>query len=201
MLSSIHPLGERSRNNRWVITATAFVLASVAGSMTAGGLMGLLGALVELAFDPSPAVRVTAVVVVLVAAMALDLGLAGLRIPTIHRQVNENWLTAYRGWVYGLGFGFQLGLGAVTIVTTAAVYAWLAISFLSGSVAIGLAIGAMFGLGRGLAILPAAGIDDPGKLRAFHRRLGRNGQVAARLTPIAEAVVAAGALAMIVVVG
>jgi hypothetical protein len=199
MLSSIHPLGERARNNRWVITATAFVVGCVAGGATAGGLMGLLGTLAELVFEPSRAFRITAVVVVLVVALAIDAGLGGLRIPTVHRQVNENWLTTYRGWVYGIGFGFQLGLGAVTIVTTAAIYAWLAISFLSGSLAVGLAIGATFGLGRGLAIIPAATIDDPAKLRAFHRRLGRNGRVAARLTPVAEAVVVAGALVMIVV--
>ena len=35
------------------------------------------------------------------------------------RQVNEDWMARYRGWAYGAGFGLQLGLGVVTIVTTA----------------------------------------------------------------------------------
>ena len=39
-----------------------------------------------------------------------------------HRQVNERWLDAYRPWVYGAGFGFQIGTGLATYITTAAVY-------------------------------------------------------------------------------
>ena len=33
--------------------------------------------------------------------------------------VHEQWLTRYRGWVYGVGFGAQLGFGLVTIITSA----------------------------------------------------------------------------------
>ena len=36
--------------------------------------------------------------------------------------MNEEWLTSYRGWVYGAGFGAQLGTGVVTIVTSPIVY-------------------------------------------------------------------------------
>ena len=42
--------------------------------------------------------------------------------PGPRRQVNERWLDEYRGWVYGLGFGAQLGLGVTTVITSAATY-------------------------------------------------------------------------------
>ena len=33
--------------------------------------------------------------------IAFDLRLAGLRLPTTHRQVDETWRASYRGWVWG----------------------------------------------------------------------------------------------------
>ena len=56
----------------------------------------------------------------LAAAVLLEL-LPG-RMPGPRRQVNERWLDEYRGWVYGLGFGAQLGLGVSTVVSSAATY-------------------------------------------------------------------------------
>jgi hypothetical protein len=38
-------------------------------------------------------------------------GPSGSGCPSWQRQVDERWLTTYRGWVYGAGFGFQLGAG------------------------------------------------------------------------------------------
>ena len=43
-------------------------------------------------------------------------------------------MVTYRGWVYGVGFGAQLGLGFITLVACAAIYCAFAIEFLSGSV-------------------------------------------------------------------
>src|SRR5262249_43179265 len=55
------------------------------------------------------------------------------------------------------GFGVQLGLGVVTIVTTATVYAtWMA-AVLSGGAPAGAAIGATFGLARALPVLGGGG--------------------------------------------
>ena len=62
---------------------------------------------------------------------------ARLRVPGPRRQVNERWLDEYRGWVYGLGFGAQLGLGVTTIVTSAATYVALFAALLSGTPAAG----------------------------------------------------------------
>ena len=43
MLSSIHPLGERARNNPWWLTVGAFTLASVTAGSMVGAALGLLG--------------------------------------------------------------------------------------------------------------------------------------------------------------
>src|SRR4051812_17450103 len=135
MLTSISPLGERARGNRWTVTVTAYVVASVLGGLTTGALLGLVGS----------ALHVSALVAAAVCAIAAVAEVIR-RVPSMRRQVDEDWRTRYRGWVYGIGFGYQLGLGFVTIITSAATYAMLALCLLSGSLAAGLAIGACFGL-------------------------------------------------------
>jgi hypothetical protein len=105
---------------------------------------------------------------------ALDARLGGVRLPTITRQVDERWLQKYRGWVYGFGFGAQLGTGVATIITSAAVYLMLVATVLTRSVAAGTAIGVTFGLVRGASILLARRIRTTDELRAFHRRLAAN---------------------------
>ena len=82
-------------------------------------------------------------VIVCLSAALLDA--SGRRLPGVRRQVDDDWLRRYRGWVYGAGFGFQLGIGVVTIVTTAAVYATFALAALTGAVATGSPVGPVSG--------------------------------------------------------
>src|SRR5687768_2664330 len=124
MLSSITPLGERGRQRRWGATVTAYAVGSVAAGASLGALLGLV---------PEPPARAALVVLAVACALAALLDLRPALLPTIRRQVNEDWLGVYRGWVCGAGFGLQLGLGVVTIVTTAAVYVVLIAAALSGS--------------------------------------------------------------------
>lgn len=166
MLSSITPLGERGRNNRWWVTAVAYVAGSMAGGALIGTVCGGLGSLAPRA----PLVALAALAVVALLGVLAELGMAGLRVPTNHRQVNERWLDLYRGWVYGVGFGFQLGLGVITIVTSAATYVVLAAAVFAHSAVGGLAVGATFGLARSLPVLLTASARTPGDLRALHRR-------------------------------
>ena len=167
MLASIHPLGERARDRRWGVTVSAYVVGSTLAAALLGASLGAAGGLLALGAGPTAAV----VLVLCAAALAFDLGLGGLRLPTVLRQVDKDWLDRYRGWVVGAGFGVQLGLGVVTIVTTAAVYLALALAALTGSVAAGAAVGATFGLVRGLVILVVAPVRRPDQLRAALRRL------------------------------
>jgi hypothetical protein len=170
MLASINPLGERARNQRWGVTYAFYLLGSVAGGATLGLLAGLVGLGARDLVDPGAGVAAAAVLAACVVALVVDLHVARLRSPTVHRQVNENWLGRYRGWVYGLGFGYQLGLGVVTVVTTASVYLVIVLAFLTGSLWGGLVIGAAFGVARALPLLAVVGVRSPGELRDVMRR-------------------------------
>ncbi len=130
-------------------------------------------------------------------AAAWDAGAVRARLPGPRRQVNEQWLHAFRGWVYGGGFGLQLGAGVATVVTTAAVYATLAAALLSASVVAGAAIGGIFGGLRGLALLAGAGIRTPSALVALDawlRRTERGADLAAISGQALVALACAGAL-------
>jgi len=193
MLSSITPLGERSRGNRWWMTVLAYLVGSVLGGAVTGLVLGLLGVPLRRAGLTGPTL---AVVVAVLAAVALgfDALAPRVRLPRWKRQVNEDWMAIYRGWVYGFGWGFQLGLGWATIVTAALIYLVFVLALLSGSVAFGLLIGVTFGLARGLVILAAAGVDDPERLVAFHRSLQRRAPVARVLTVGADLLVLGAAV-------
>ena len=54
-------------------------------------------------------------------AAAVDADVFGFGPPFLRRQVNQDWLVSYRSWVYGGGFGWQIGAGVTTYVMTAAV--------------------------------------------------------------------------------
>jgi sulfite exporter TauE/SafE len=191
MLTSITPLGERGRGNRYGVTMTAYVLGSVLGGSLTGALLGALGSLLPLS---STTALVLAAVVCLVAAVADATG----RVPSYRRQVDEDWLTRYRGWVYGAGFGFQLGTGLVTIVTSALTYAALALALLTGSAAAGAAVGVAFALTRAVPAVAARGVDTPDALRALASWLERRLPLARRLSVavLATAAVALGAVAL-----
>jgi sulfite exporter TauE/SafE len=164
MLSSINPLGERARGQRFWLTSTWYVLGSLMGGMAIGAVSALIGSRL-----PDGGWRLAASIAVLIAGVVLEL--TDRVPPSLHRQVDEDWLTRYRGWVYGFGFGAQLGVGVATIVTSASVYATIAVAALSGSVWTGAIIGAVFGLVRSLPILMVAQVDDPATLRRVMRRV------------------------------
>ena len=181
MLTSISPLGEQARGNRWAVTAAAYLAGSLLGGASLGALLGFVGP------GPLPLAAAAA------CALAAAADLAGL-LPRGHRQVDEDWLTRYRGWVYGLGFGYQLGLGVVTIVTSASTYAVLALALCSGSPWVGAVIGGTFGLVRALPLLSLRRARTPASLRGIGRRLDGLAAWAGRAT----AVLLAGAAAALV---
>jgi sulfite exporter TauE/SafE len=170
MLSSIHPLGERARNNRWAVTALAFT----AGAVVSGAAVGLaLGGAGSLLLDMTPTTLLLATAVVALTAGALDL--VSLKAPGPARQVNETWIGSFRGWVYGGAFGLELGLGVFTYVVTWGVYAALASALLTASPLAGALVGATFGIGRSLSVLAAGYVDRPSRLVSFNRALARAG--------------------------
>jgi sulfite exporter TauE/SafE len=195
MLASIHPLGERSRNNRWLLTVIAYVTGSLAAGSLLGAVLGLAGRVAGVdswGTRPAPALAVAALAAL---ALAADAARGRVALPGVRRQVNEDWLRRYRGWVYGVGFGFQLGLGLATIVTTASVYVVCALAFLAGSAQAGAVIGGAFGLARGVVLFTMASVHGPDQLRTAHRRLQAWNRASWRVTLAGEAMLAAGVLA------
>ncbi|HSJ33842.1 MAG TPA: hypothetical protein VLB85_02200 [Acidimicrobiia bacterium] len=191
MLTSIHPLGERARHNRWALTVGAFVTAAVGTGALLGVILGWIGQLI-----PGEAWRWPFAAGVVAAAGVADL--VRLRPPGPRRQVNEDWIGTYRGWVYGGGFGAQLGAGFATYVVTWGVWAMLALMVAVGDPLGGALIGAAFGLGRSVFPLAAGRIDRPSRLTAFSRTMAGLAAPVARVTGVGL-IVLAGAFAASVV--
>jgi hypothetical protein len=171
MLASITPLGERSRGRRWGTTVAIYLAGGLAGGLAIGALAGALG---SVAFGSlTTGVRLVILAVAVLIGLALDVRLFGYSFPTVHRQVNEDWLVRYRGWVVGLGFGGQLGFGVVTIVTTSAVYAMVLAAALTADVEAAAVIGAVFGVARAAVVFAVAGVKKPEQLGRIDVELRR----------------------------
>ena len=89
------------------VSVSAYLIGSAAGGAALGAALGWIGSPLDLSIDA----RLATIGVAIAIGIAFDLGLAGLRLPTTHRQVDESWRASYRGWVWGLTFGMQLALG------------------------------------------------------------------------------------------
>jgi hypothetical protein len=191
MLASITPLGERGRHGHWGVTVSAFLIGSGVTGVLIGALAGGAGALlIPASVGAQP--RLAALALSVLVALGLD---ASGPVPGPGRQVNERWLEEYRGWVYGLGYGAQLGAGVLTVVTSAATYVALLAALISGGAGRGAAVVGLYGVLRGLTPLAAARVRSPGQLVALHRALGRSRVPAARGGLLALAAVLAVSLA------
>lgn len=197
MLSSIHPLGEAGRRQSWWVTVGAHLVGAALGGALVGALAGSVGAVVAWAGVPWRARLLVAAVVAGGAALVDGRGWPRwLWRP--HRQVNEDWLVRYRGWVYGGAFGFQLGAGVTTIITAATLYVVGALALAVGSVGWATLIGASFGAARGATVLAGRTITDPVGLVSFHQRLQARAPLGQAVAVGADVVVAVAVAALIV---
>jgi MFS family permease len=190
MLSTITPVTERAKGNYYRTTASWFVVGAVVGGASLGAVMATLAVGVRSFHLSSGVLGLLALAAALVAGVS-DSGAAGVRVPIHRRQVNERWLDQYRPWVYGAGFGWQIGTGVTTYITTAAVYLMVVLGALTTSPLVALVIGCGFGLCRGLAVFLTMRITNPTALRAFHRRFTEVGPIVGRVATATEFVVAA----------
>jgi hypothetical protein len=169
MLASITPLSELGRGHRYRATAAWFVVGSVVGGVTLGAAAaGLTAGIDALALTAREGVSVACAAGLV--TVASDVGLGGFHLPVHHRQVNERWLDQFRPWVYGAGFGWQIGAGLATYIMTAAVYLMVVLAALTGMPWLALGLGALFGLVRGLSVLLGRRITSPQTLTSFHHR-------------------------------
>lgn len=185
MLSSITPFGERGRGTHWSITVTAFAVGSIGAGALFGAATGALGSLLPSGLEWRRATLLGLVVL----TVLLDASSPSVRLPTWRRQVNEDWLERYRGWVYGSAFGAQLGVGLATIVTSATTYCMVLAALLSERPAAGAAIGATFGAVRALPLLTTRSAQDQESLTVLHRRLIALDAPVRRATQMAEVLV------------
>lgn len=181
MLSSITPLSEAGRGYRYRSTAVFFI----AGALVAGAVMGALAAAFAAVVDrvgvPTE-LRLGVLVAAALVGVVIDAGFTPWRTPFFHRQVNENWLSQFRSWVYGAGFGFQIGSGVMTYIMTTAVFVTIGAAVLTASPWRAFSVLVLFGAVRGSAILLTSRVRSFGDLQALHRRFERWREPARRVT-------------------
>ncbi len=192
VLSSITPLAERGRGRRFRSTAVWYISGAVLGGACLGTVMAAMAAGVE-ASGTSARFGLVLIAGAAVVSAASDLGLGRVHLPVHHRQVNEMWLDRFRPWVYGMGFGWQIGSGFATYITTTGVYLLVALGALSGDPAWALGLGMLFGTVRGLAVILGRSITSPETLVGFHRRFSALGPAANRTMVAVTGVVAVAA--------
>lgn len=170
MLSTVTPLGETGRGHRYLVTVAWFIAGAGIGGACLGVVMAAL-AIVMHGLSLSPHAVAIVVVATAIVTIASDSRVGGFTLPRIARQVDEAWLNRYRGWVYGLAFGWQIGVGFTTYVMTAAVYLMVVLGALTANPTAALALGVGFGLVRGAVVLLGWRLTTPDSVRLLHRRL------------------------------
>jgi len=169
MLSSITPMAESARGNRFSVTASWYLAGALLGGLTLGALAAV-GAMFLAPLDLSARTQLLVAALAALLATASDGRLFGFQLPGHDRQVNERWLDRYRSWIYGFGFGWQVGFGLTTYIMTAGIYLLVLLGAAGGSPTGALALGAVFGLVRGMAVFATADVRDVASLATFHDR-------------------------------
>jgi hypothetical protein len=205
MLSQITPIAEASRGYRYRTTALWYLAGSVLGGLSLGAVMALLAGVVH-ALDLSATAALGIAAGVALLGAIIDSGVLGVAPPFFLRQVNEDWLGRYRAWIYGSGFGWQVGAGVATYIMTAAVFATIAFGALSASPIAALALGGVFGLARGSTVYLTARARTTAQLYAIHRKFDALGEPVRRAVIVVQFAVgvvaiglAAGLVASVVV--
>ncbi|HKZ19870.1 MAG TPA: hypothetical protein VJQ57_07160 [Acidimicrobiia bacterium] len=181
MLSVITPLQEQGRGNRFRATALWFLLGATVGGAMLGGLMAVLAAGWKgLGASVEEALAITTFATLV--AVVSDGKLFGFQLPGHDRQVNERWLDQYRSWVYGGGFGWQIGVGFATYIMTAGLYLLVLVAAVGASISGALILGTVFGLVRGLAVFAAREVSSLAALNDLHRRFEQWRQPVRKIT-------------------
>jgi hypothetical protein len=170
MLSSLNPVAERARGHRFWVTAAWYVLGAAVGGAVLGAGCAAGAFAVDRAGLPDT-LEYSLALAAAVVAVAADLRIAGLRLPTHPRQVDERWLTTYRRWIYAGGYGVQIGTGFATYIMTAGTYLLAALAVLTGRPGEAFAAGVLFGVLRGAAIGLAGLARDPERLAGLMARV------------------------------
>jgi hypothetical protein len=170
MLSTITPVTEQGRGRNYWATVPWYLIGALAGGATLGGAAAVVSIPLAAA-DLAPEVALGIAGLFTVVSIFSDLGVGGFHLPRHKRQVDRHWLDDYRSWVYGTGFGWQIGVGLATYIVTTGIYVMVLIAILGGSPSEALLLGIVFGGIRGLAIFLGVRATTLDSLHALHRRI------------------------------
>jgi hypothetical protein len=178
MIETIGPVGHSGGRRTTIPACITFTLGALAGGAVTFAALSALGSLLgggHVAYVAAAAVAVIAAIAELRGAPIL---------PQVRRQLPEHWRRVLPMPLAAAGYGVLLGLGFTTFVLTFGVFALAGTAVAVGDVALGVAVGLAFGIGRALPIALVAPVADreagirvteamagrPGILRGF--RLG-----------------------------
>jgi hypothetical protein len=197
VIDTIGPTGHTGGRRTTLAACAAFLPGAIAGGVLTFGSLAALGGLVHGAGG-----RAACLVAAAIALLAALLEVRGTRIfPQIRRQLPEHWRRMMPMPLAAALYGVLLGIGFTTFVLSFGVWALAGISLAVGDPALGLVLGACFGLGRAIPILvlaPLAGL--PSGIRATELMCERPG-VYLGLRRGDAAALAAASLALIVIPG
>jgi hypothetical protein len=152
VIETIGPTGHTGgRRITWAACAT-FVPGATAGGLLTFGSLAALGDVLHGAGG-----RIAYSVAAAIAILAAVLEVRGTRIvPQIRRQLPEHWRRVMPMPIAAALYGVLLGLGFTTFVLSFGVWALAGVSLAVGDPALGLIVGAGFGIGRAIPIVALA---------------------------------------------
>jgi sulfite exporter TauE/SafE len=133
----------------------AYAASATAGGALAGAALGWLGAQVADAAAWLGTAAVVAAALLAVYAVALESAGRVAPLPERAAQVPRRWTLWRNRSRTAVAFGLMLGAGGFTWLHHAAMYVLALIAAFSASPAVGAAVGALYGLGRGLMLVVA----------------------------------------------
>jgi hypothetical protein len=189
MALTVNPAVSGTRRN-WVFNVFGFFVGAFAGALVS--LLSVLLVVVTLS-SVLPRTVVVAVAVLTIAwAVFHDLGVP-LPLPYRSRQVPEELRRALPTGVVATVFGFQLGIGFLTLFTYSTQLAMLlALPFLPSAGAMISAV-AIFALGKAIVLGATIGTSSPDEL-VTRFRWGRHRMRTLRMTTAAASVLVAATL-------
>jgi hypothetical protein len=152
VIDTIGPTGHTGGRRTTAAACVAFLPGAVAGGLLTFGSLAAIGELLHGAGGGASYLIAAAI-----ALLAAVLEVRGTRIvPQIRRQLPEHWRRVMPMPVAAALYGVLLGIGFTTFVLSFGVWALAGVSLAVGDPALGLVLGACFGLGRALPILALA---------------------------------------------
>jgi hypothetical protein len=140
----------------------AYVVGTAAGGATAAGLVAVMGRALGGADAPGLVVVALAVVVL---AIALQANGRVAPLPERRAQVPRQWLLWADRRKTALAFGLMIGAMVLTHLRHASAYVLGATVVLAPSVGAGAALGAAYGMFRGMPLIVTWACDRLGRLR------------------------------------